>query len=245
MRADPKPDIASATDDYAARFDGPGGRYLLQVQTDTMLSMLKPWPGAAVLDVGGGHGQICVPLARHGHRVTLLASDITGTWRVAKQAPGALSLLVANLLNPPIRDRSFDVVTCFRILAHVDDWQALVGQLCRLARDAVLIDFPVPSGANALTPWLFAVKRRLERTTRPYAMIRRSTMIACLRAHGFECRTVFPQFFFPMVLHRVIAHSGVSGTAERVFRQLGLTRAFGSPLILLAVRSGRGGSPRL
>jgi 2-polyprenyl-3-methyl-5-hydroxy-6-metoxy-1,4-benzoquinol methylase len=232
-----QPDIASSTDDYAARFEGPGGLYMLDVQTAAVLRLLQPWAGATVLDVGGGHGQVCLPLAERGHPVTVLMSDPRGGGQIERPGSPRISRLVSDLLSPPLPDRSFDLVTCFRILAHVDAWEMLLGHLCDIAREAVLIDFPVPASANALSPLLFRLKKRVEKNTRPYALIRRARVNACLKAHGFECRAVFPQFFLPMVAHRMIGNRRISAGVEGLFRATGLTRAFGSPVILLAVRS--------
>ena len=54
----PAPDVETASDDYAARFAGPVGAWMLQVQERAVLELIAPWPGASVLDVGGGHAQL-------------------------------------------------------------------------------------------------------------------------------------------------------------------------------------------
>ena len=69
------PDIETASDDYARRFSGEVGAYFLDVQARTTLSLLEPWPGARVLDVGGGHGQVAIPLAENGFDVTVTGSS--------------------------------------------------------------------------------------------------------------------------------------------------------------------------
>jgi hypothetical protein len=56
------PDIESSTDEYAARFDGPGGEHLLDVQNRAVMRLARPWLGRSILDVGGGHAQLCRPL---------------------------------------------------------------------------------------------------------------------------------------------------------------------------------------
>ena len=54
-----QPDVETSSDGYAARFAGPAGRYMLGVQEAAVRSMLADLPpGASVLDVGGGHGQL-------------------------------------------------------------------------------------------------------------------------------------------------------------------------------------------
>ena len=45
------------------------------------------------------------------------------------------------------------------------------------------------------------------------------------------------QFFMPMVVHRVLRGNAIAQFAEKLFRAIGLTWAFGSPAILRAVRT--------
>ena len=51
-------DIETSSDDYAARFAGEIGAWLLKVQEEATLRMLAAYPNAKILDVGGGHGQL-------------------------------------------------------------------------------------------------------------------------------------------------------------------------------------------
>ncbi|NEO49979.1 MAG: class I SAM-dependent methyltransferase, partial [Moorea sp. SIO4A3] len=51
-------DIETSSEDYASRFAGEIGAWLLKVQEDATLKMLTPYPKATILDVGGGHGQL-------------------------------------------------------------------------------------------------------------------------------------------------------------------------------------------
>ena len=53
---DARPDVETASDDYARRFSGPVGEWFLDVQERACLDLLRPWRGGTVLDVGGGHG---------------------------------------------------------------------------------------------------------------------------------------------------------------------------------------------
>ena len=57
------------------RFSGAVGHWFLQRQAQLTLELLRALPGARVLDVGGGHGQLTRPLLEAGHPVTVLASS--------------------------------------------------------------------------------------------------------------------------------------------------------------------------
>src|SRR5262245_53053861 len=47
-------DVATSSADYARRFAGGVGAWFLEVQAKATVELLAPWPGASVLDVGGG-----------------------------------------------------------------------------------------------------------------------------------------------------------------------------------------------
>lgn len=235
--AAPGPDLESSTEDYARRFAGPTGAWFLEVQEKATLRMLRPWPGASVLDVGGGHAQLAGPLAAAGYRVTVLGSDprcsrlIEGLVR-----EGTCSFATGYLLNLPYPDRSFDVVTAFRLIAHVPEWRRFIGELTRVARHAVIIDFAATRSLNALTPLLFRLKHRVEGNTRPYALFKEADLVAEFERNSFAPAERYGQFFLPMVAHRALKARPLSRASEAPFRWTGLTALFGSPVIMKLVR---------
>ena len=79
MTQEASPDIASSTEGYAARFAGPVGQYLLQVQEQAVLEMLDRGPKSGrVLEVGGGHCQLFIADGRAGN-ITEVFGDKPGT----------------------------------------------------------------------------------------------------------------------------------------------------------------------
>ena len=137
------PDVETSSEAYARRFAGPVGEWFLDVQARTGGDLLGPWPGATVLDVGGGHGQLTGPLVAAGHAVTVYGSEPSCGRRVeAWVASGKARFESGDLLRTPFADRGFDAVVCFRLLPHVGDWRRLVAELCRVARHAVVLDYP-------------------------------------------------------------------------------------------------------
>ena len=69
------PDLETSGDGYAARFSGDVGRYFLDIQERSVVDLLKKVPGRTVLDVGGAHGQIAIPLRGEGYEVTVYGSS--------------------------------------------------------------------------------------------------------------------------------------------------------------------------
>lgn len=230
-------DIETSSDDYATRFAGEVGAWFLQVQEQATLRLLAAYPGARVLDVGGGHGQIAEPLARHGYDVTVTGSDAVCSARIQPLVDaGQVRFEVANVLDLPYSDRDFDVVVSYRLLPHVEQWQAFLAELTRVARQAVVVDYPEVRSANAIAPLLFPLKKQLEGNTRTYTTFRRRELLDAFAAHGFREGARYPEFFFPMVVHRKLEKPGLSAVLENASRAVGLTGWLGSPVILKLVR---------
>ena len=231
------PDIETSSEDYAQRFSGRVGAWFLQVQEQAMLRLLAGWPRATVLDVGGGHGQLTDALVREGHAVTVFGSDESCRRRIQSHLDqGRCRFTAGNLLRLPYPAKAFDVVVSVRLLPHMDDWPGLIGELTRVARHAVIVDYPTSRSLNRLTPALFNVKRRAEGNTRSYRVFGDQELMGAFRARGFVQRQRLPQFLWPMVLHRVIGQVGVSRGLEAFGRATRLSQLFGSPVISLFTR---------
>jgi SAM-dependent methyltransferase len=230
-------DIETSTDEYAARFSGPAGAWMLEMQAGITLGILRKFPGGTVLDVGGGHGQLALPLTEGGWDVTVLGSSPECRKRIAGAVDeGKCRFTVGNVVGLPFPDRSFDVSISFRLLTHCRQWPVLVRELCRVARHAVVVDYPTSQSLNRIAPSLFSLKKRVEVNTRPWALFTHAQVAAEFSACGFPALRRNPQFLLPMVLHRAVGLRGFSAAAERLSSFLGLTRRWGSPVILEAGR---------
>ena len=235
-------DIGTSSEDYARRFTGAVGRWFIETQTRITLSFLSALPvGASVLDVGGGHAQITPPLLERGYEVTVAGSDPGCGARLQPWlSNGRCRFEVADLLALPYPDRSFDAVVCLRLLPHSVDWARLIGELCRVASRSVVVDYPSLRSANIVASRFFEFKRGIELNTRRFITFSPRQVRAAFADHGFVVRAEQPQFLLPMVLHRLANQSLLSRVAEVPGRWLGLTRRFGSPVIVRADRRTAG-----
>jgi SAM-dependent methyltransferase len=231
-------DIETSSQDYAGRFAGNVGRWFLETQTRSMLELLQRLPpDTSVLDVGGGHAQITPALLEAGYKVTVVGSNLGCSARLKPWIDGLNCRFdVADLRALPYEVQSFDAVVCLRLLPHSIAWAGLIGQLCRIARYSVLLDYPSIRSVNVLSETLFALKKTIELNTRPFKVFTPGQIQAAFRDHGFRVAAERPQFLLPMALHRWGNRDGPSRVAEASFRALGLTRWFGSPVIIRADR---------
>jgi SAM-dependent methyltransferase len=226
-------DVETSSDAYARRFAGPVGRFFLERQARATLDLLSPWPGASVLDVGGGHGQLTGPLVAAGWAVTVLASAPSCEARVREwTGTGRARFVAGDLLAPPLEPSGFDLVLCFRLLPHVRRWPDLVASLSRLARRAVVVDYPTRRSVNAAAGPLFGLKKGVERDTRPFMVFSDAEIEDAFAAHGLLPTARRPQFFFPMAMHRALRSRVLARGLESLAAGLGLTRLLGSPVVL-------------
>jgi SAM-dependent methyltransferase len=231
------PDIETSSEGYASRFRGEVGGWFLARQAQAVLSLAAGHGVKTVLDVGGGHAQIAGPLADAGYEVTVFGSDPVCAARLQPLlAAGRCRFDAGDLRRLPYPDQSFDLVVSLRLLPHAEAWPALIAELARVARRAVIVDYPTARSLNGLLPWLFEAKRRAEGNTRTYITFLERDVAQAFARHGLRPAGRVPQFCWPMVAHRVLKQPAVSRLLEAPCRLSGLTAAFGSPVVAAFAR---------
>lgn len=232
-------DVESSSERYARRFLGSVGRWLLEQQTRLTLLALQGLPaGAPILDVGGGHAQVAPPLIEAGYEVTVVGSDPSCADRLRPWiTSGQCRFLAADLQRLPFPDAEFTAVVCYRLLPHSVNWTRLVGELCRVSAQRVVLDYPSLQSVNRASERLFGLKQWIEGgTARRFALFGRAEVRRALAASGFSVRDERPEFLWPMFLHRLARSARVAQSLEWPGRVLGLTRRWGSPVIVRADR---------
>jgi ubiquinone/menaquinone biosynthesis C-methylase UbiE len=232
------PDVHTSSDAYARRFLG-AGRLALERQDMAFRRLLasRSTHPFRVLDLGGGHLQLLSLLREYGHDVIVHGSRPGCFVRLdARQAAELhdIDRCVSSLFSLPFADASVDLIVGIRLLAHVERWRELLDEMCRVSRRYVLVDFPVHAGAQRWSTALFAMKQRIEKSTRPFFLYERDTIIAHLRARGADCVGAVGEFVLPLTLHRALHAPWLTVYAERAFAAVGLASRIGSPVMLLA-----------
>lgn len=233
-RFTPPPDIETASDKYKLRFASRTGKWFLDEQNSGLLSLLDRWQTASILDVGGGHGQYTRQLIDRGYSVTILGSSPSANAQVVDLiARGSCRYIVGDFNRFPFPDKSFDIVISFRLMSHLENWENFIAESSRVAKHAVIIDFPVLHSFNITYPLLFKLKRRLEgNSTRTFTVFNEKKVLESFRQAGFTATGRHAQYLFPMVVHRVFDSPAVSRKIENISRSLTLTDRFGSPIIV-------------
>lgn len=232
------PDVETASDEYAKRFSGAVGEWFLRVQKEATLRMLAPYPGASVLDVGGGHGQTAVPLIENGYDLTILGSSEACKNQVRELVEkGWCRFDVGDVIDLPYPDNRFDVVISYRMLPHIREWEKFLYEMSRVSKIAVVIDYPDIRSFNYFKRYFFGIKKGIERGTREYKCFGTSSLLSRFEELEMSYSDHYRQFFWPMFLHRGMGSVRLSVLAEKACRRVGLTSLWGSPVILKVVHS--------
>jgi len=235
--ADPR---MAATFD-AARFSGPIGRLLAETQERVIAGFLSPLEGASVLDVGTGTGRAAIALAQRGAHVTGIdASDeMLAVARVrAREAQVSVRFLHGDVHALNISDRAFDSVVCLRVLMHTPDWRRSLRELCRVARDRVVLDYPARSSAAAIQSLSRRLTHALGARVEAYRVFGHAEMTGALADSGFRVVDTHKQFVLPIAFHKLLGSAGATSRIEGALARTGLRQALGSPVTIVARRTG-------
>lgn len=117
------------------------GRVRTHVIHEHLRQSLGPSP-QRVVDVGGGAGNQSIPLARAGHRVTIVDPSAAMLERAARRLSGEDEQVASRVQlveasgedTPDVLDGAvFDVVLCHGVLMYLDEPELMVDALCQLA----------------------------------------------------------------------------------------------------------------
>ena len=226
----------------AMRFSGPIGTLLAETQDAVVADFLGPLAGRTVVDVGTGTGRAALGLARRGAQVTGVDASAE-MLRVAKAhaAESGLSAAfdVGDAHALPYPDRSFAAAVSLRVLMHTPGWRVCLRELCRVADDRVVFDYPALLSAAALQAAGRRVLAALGRPVEAYRVLRRREVNRVIESCGFRVAREHRQFVLPIALHKAVGSRRATTAVERWLAAAGLLRLLGSPVTVVAIRCER------
>jgi len=232
-------DPAMADRFEATRFGGPIGRVLAETQEREIARFLEPVSGRRILDVGTGTGRAAIALARRGAIVTGVdasAEMLAVATARAREAGAAVTFVGGDAHRLDFADRSFAAVVCLRVLMHTPDWRRSLGELCRVADDRVVFDYPAATSAALLEAQYRHLAHWFVPRIEAYRVFSRRAIARALDAHGFQILDEHRQFVLPIALHKKFGSPSGTLRIEAVLERLGLLRLLGSPVTIVAKR---------
>lgn len=111
--------------------------------------IVERWGPQRVLDLATGSGDLALAMQRRLPAATITAADFSAEMLEVARRKGVRETLLADALNLPFPDGSFDCVTVAFGLRNMRDWNLALRQMRRVLRTdghLLVLDFSLPSG---------------------------------------------------------------------------------------------------
>src|SRR4030095_3465456 len=125
---------------------------------------------------------------------------------------------------------------CFRVLMHVPDWQRCLSELCRVADQRIVFDYPALASTATIPAMWRKNARQTGQNVEAYRVFRSGAIAGELARHGFRIAAVHKQFVLPIAFHKLMASAGFTKPVEGALAGMGLLRLAGSPVTIAAER---------
>ncbi|MGZ3569747.1 MAG: class I SAM-dependent methyltransferase [Thermodesulfobacteriota bacterium] len=143
---------------YDQWFTTPIGSLVKKYETELILDLLRPEKGEVILDAGCGTGIFTLDILSSGPKVIGLDISLPMLIQAGKKLDGfPFRIVVADMLDLPFPEGSFDKVVSITALEFIRDAEAAIRELFRVTRRGGTI---VVATLNSLSPW--AAKRIAE-----------------------------------------------------------------------------------
>jgi ubiquinone/menaquinone biosynthesis C-methylase UbiE len=221
------------------RFSGPIGKLIAETQARQIAAFLAPIDGRRILDVGTGTGRAAIALAKAGASVTGVDASremLAVAERRAREERVTVTFAHGDAHRLAFPDRAFDAVVCLRVLMHTPDWRTSLAELCRVASDRVVFDYPSLYSAAAIQAGVRRVTHRFDPSVEAYRVFRPSAVADALDAAGFRIAGEHRQFVLPIALHKAVNSEAWTTRIEGAFDRAGVMRRLGSPVTVVAHR---------
>ena len=222
------------------RFGGPIGSLVASSQAKTLSDFVGRIQHRRILDVGTGTGRAALLFAHGGARVTAIdASEQmlqVARARADEQGMHGVRWALGDAHALEFADRSFDVVCCLRVLMHTPRWRLVVSELCRVADQLVIVDYPSATSVALFESIARRAVHAVGARTEAYRVFRHRTICDAFQRSGFRVRSVHRQFVLPIALHKAVGSRRFTLRTEQLLERVGLLAPFGSPVSLVAER---------
>ncbi len=113
-------------------------------------AIVASWRPARLLDLATGSGDLALAIARKLPKAAITAADFSEEMLSIARTKGVQNTVVADALQLPFADCSFDCVTVAFGLRNMADWGAALREMARVLAPSghvLILDFSIPCGA--------------------------------------------------------------------------------------------------
>ncbi len=131
--------------------------------------IVRQWQPRRVLDLATGSGDLALTIARKLPEAKITGADFSPEMLAVAREKGLTNTIVADALELPFADASFDVVTVAFGLRNMADWGAALAEMARVLTPeghVLVLDFSLPRGGwrplyraylHHCLPWLAGI----------------------------------------------------------------------------------------
>ena len=112
--------------------------------------IVADWEAGDVLDLGTGSGDLALAIQGRLPQARIVAADFSPDMLEVARRKGVANTVIADALQLPFENASFDAVTVAFGLRNMADWDRALGEMARVLRDGghlLILDFSIPTGA--------------------------------------------------------------------------------------------------
>jgi ubiquinone/menaquinone biosynthesis C-methylase UbiE len=185
-------------------------RFDIQVRIETVQEFTKDESFDRVLDVGCGDGSISLPLLNRSKQITLL--DLSANMlaiardKIPPDRANDVKLINSSFLDANLESRSFDLILCIGVLAHVDSPRAVIAEIDRIAKPGacVIVEFTDSSHLWGMPDLLYQKVMRVVRPA-PYSTNRLNNegIVQLLHENGLHPVGVYRYGLPPAGTHKI------------------------------------------
>lgn len=113
------------------------------------VEIVTEWQPAHVLDLATGSGDLALAIKRRLPKVEIVGADFSSEMLLRAREKGLTNTVIADALNLPLPNESFDCVTVAFGLRNMADWSAALREMARVLRvdgHLLVLDFSIPAG---------------------------------------------------------------------------------------------------
>jgi 2-polyprenyl-3-methyl-5-hydroxy-6-metoxy-1,4-benzoquinol methylase len=221
--------MISKTEQVKALFETPQKyldprQYDIRIRVETVEQFTQGLEFENILDIGCGDGSISLPLLPRCKKLTLLDLSRNMLNLASKRIPSDrlhdIEMIDGDFLTFNLEPKSFDLIFCIGVLAHVDSPAAVIEKVSKLAKPGawVILEFTDSFHFWGVPVVLYQNLLKLLRPA-PYKLnrLRRLDILNLCRHSELEILELYRYGLPPLGSHKFLSQEGMYGLTRNLF----------------------------